>query len=249
MHAPPAQHAASSEPPTAVSTNACRCLSQAASGSPGGEDGGGRGEGGSEGGGGDGGGGDGASRMNWTWTSVTDGAAGASSMVTPNTLLIASRGFVCKATAADSTWLAPPAVVSVTTTVRIKLPAVTVTVSKHAGKGHCSSWRKLASIESATAVNSSTVPPTLSTKVTSLAGTTSVTAPGCNGGGEGSGGEGGGLGGGGEPGGNGGSVGGGEAGGLGGGGEPGGNGGGGGAGTEGGGLPINEYTQLTYAET
>ena len=150
--------------------------------------------------------------MNWTWTSVTDGAAGASSMVTPNTLLIASRGFVCKATAADSTWLAPPAVVSVTTTVRIKLPAVTVTVSKHAGKGHCSSWRKLASIESATAVNSSTVPPTLSTKVTSLAGTTSVTAPGCNGGGEGGGGEGGGDdGGGGEAGG---SEGGGSAGGV-----------------------------------
>ena len=231
MHAPPAQHAASSEPPTAVSTS-CRCLSQASSGRPGGEDGGGGGEGGSEGGGGEGGGGDGASRMTGTWTSVTDGAAGASSMATPNTLLIASRGFVCKATAADSTWLAPPAVVSVTTTVRITLPAVAVTVSKHAGKEHCSSWRKLASTESATAANSSTVPPTLSTKVTSLAGTTSVTAPGCNGGGEGSGGEGGRLGGGGEGGGLGGGS---EGGGLDGGSE--------------GGLPINEYTQLTYAET
>jgi len=137
--------------------------------------------------------------MTWTWTLVTDGAAGASSMVTPNTLLIASRGFVCKATAADSTWLAPPAVVSVTTTVRITLPAVAVTLSKHAGKEHCSSWRKLASTESATAANSSTVPPTLSTKVTSLAGTTTVTAPGCNGGGgKGGGGEGNGDGGGGE---------------------------------------------------
>ena len=106
-------------------------------------------------------------------------------MVTPNTLLIALRGLVCKATAADSTWLAPPAVVSVTTTVRIMLPAVAVTVSKHAGKEHCSSWRKLASTESATAANSSTVPSALSTKVTSLAGTTSVTAPGGNGGSEG----------------------------------------------------------------
>ena len=131
--------------------------------------------------------------MTWTWTLVTDGAAGASSMVTPNTLLIASRGFVCKATAADSTWLAPPAVVSVTTTVRITLPAVAVTLSKHAGKEHCSSWRRFASTESVTAANSSTVPPTLSTKVISLAGTTTVTAPGCNGGGgKGSGGEGGG---------------------------------------------------------
>eukprot|EP00964_Phaeocystis_antarctica_P123606 scaffold87289_cov60-Phaeocystis_antarctica.AAC.2 len=242
MHAPPAQHAASNEPPTAVST-------YASSGRRGGEDGGGGGEGGDEGGGGDGGGGDGASRMTWAWTSVTDGVAGASSMVTPNTLLIASRGFVCKATAADSTSLAPPAVVSVTTTVRITLPAVAVTVSKHAGKEHCSSSRRLASTESATAANSSTVPPTLSTKVTSLAGTNSVTAPGCSGGGKGGGGEGGGLGGGGEPGGNGGSVGGGEAGGRGGGGKPGGNGGGGGAGPEGGGVPINEYTQLTYVET
>ena len=113
-------------------------------------------------------------------------------MVTPNTLLIALRGLVCKATAADSTWLAPPAVVSVTTTVRIMLPAVAVTVSKHAGKEHCSSWRKLASTESATAANSSTVPSALSTKVTSLAGTTSVTAPGGNGGSEGGGGQGGG---------------------------------------------------------
>ena len=163
--------------------------------------------------------------MTGTWTSVTDGAAGASSMVTPNTLLIASRGFVCKATAADSTWLAPPAVVSVTTTVRITLPAVAVTVSKHAGKEHCSSWRKLASTESATAANSSTVPPTLSTKVTSLAGTISVTAPGGNGGGEGGGGEGGG-----------GDGGGGEAGGSEGGGRTGGvDGGGDGEGAKGGG--------------
>ena len=48
---------------------------------------------------------------------MTDGAAGASSIVMPNTLLIASRGCVCKATAADSTWLAPPAV-SIATTAR-----------------------------------------------------------------------------------------------------------------------------------
>ena len=245
MHTPPAQHAARSGPPIAANTNACRCLSQAASERPGGEDGGGSGEGGSEGGGGDGGGGEGASRMNSTCTLVTDGAAGASSMVTPNALLIASRGLVCKATAADSIGVTQrqwPAVVSVATTARSTLPALTVTVSKHFGKAHCSSWRKFASIESATAANSSTVPPTLSTKVTSLAGTTSVTAPGCNGGGEGGGGEGGGLGGGGGPAGDGGGVGGGEAGGLGGG-------GGGGAGKEGGGLPMSEYTQLKYAET
>ena len=57
-------------------------------------------------------------------------------MVMPNTLLIALRGLVCKATAADSTWLAPPAVVSVTTTVRMTLPAVAVTVSTHAGRTH-----------------------------------------------------------------------------------------------------------------
>ena len=89
-------------------------------------------------GGGDGGGGEGASRVTWTWTSMTDGVAGSSSMVTPNTLLIASRAFARKATAADSTWLAPPEA-SVATTVRITLPALTVTVSTHAGKKHCSS--------------------------------------------------------------------------------------------------------------
>eukprot|EP00964_Phaeocystis_antarctica_P073079 scaffold44814_cov58-Phaeocystis_antarctica.AAC.1 len=66
-------------------------------------EGGGVGKGGGGVGGGDGGGGEGASRVTWTWTSMTDGAAGRSSMVTPNTLLIASRAFVCKTTAADST--------------------------------------------------------------------------------------------------------------------------------------------------
>ena len=49
-------------------------------------------------------------------------------MVTPNKLLIASRGFVCKATVADSTWLVPPPEASIATTVRITLPALTVTV-------------------------------------------------------------------------------------------------------------------------
>eukprot|EP00964_Phaeocystis_antarctica_P164096 scaffold141528_cov96-Phaeocystis_antarctica.AAC.1 len=112
--------------------------------------------------------------------STTDGAAGGSSMMTPNTLLIASRVFVCKATAADSTWLAPPEV-SVATTVRITLPALTATVSTHAREKHCSSWRKLALTESAFASYSSTVPPTFSTKVISLADTVSMTAPGCNG--------------------------------------------------------------------
>ena len=99
------------------------------------------------GGGGDGGGGEGASRMTWTWASITDGVPGASSMVMPNTLLIALMGFVCKANAADSTCPA----VSVATTVRITLPAVTVTVSSHAGTMHCNSRRKLASTESALA--------------------------------------------------------------------------------------------------
>eukprot|EP00964_Phaeocystis_antarctica_P152121 scaffold119893_cov36-Phaeocystis_antarctica.AAC.1 len=93
-------------------------------------------------------------------------------MVTPSTLLIASRGFRCKAAAADSTWLAPPAV-SVATTVRITLPALAVTVSTHAGKMHFNSWRKFVSTESAFASYSSTVPPAFSTKVTSLADTIS----------------------------------------------------------------------------
>ena len=90
-------------------------------------------------GGGDGGGGDGARRRTETWTSATEGAAGASSMVTPNALLILARGLVCKATAAVSTGLVSPAlvaVVSVTTTVRMTLPAVAVTVSRHAGRKH-----------------------------------------------------------------------------------------------------------------
>ena len=130
--------------------------------------------------------------MTWTnMTSMTDGVAGGSSMVTPNTLLIASRAFVCKVLAADSTWLATPEV-SVATTVRITLPASTVTVSTHDGEKHCSSWRKFSLTESAFASYSSTVPPACSTKVISLAGTISLTAPGCNG--DGGGGDGGGLG-------------------------------------------------------
>eukprot|EP00964_Phaeocystis_antarctica_P107851 scaffold72519_cov51-Phaeocystis_antarctica.AAC.1 len=79
---------------------------------------------------------------------MTNGAAGGSSMVTPNTLLIASRALFCKTTAADSTWLAPSEV-SIATTVRITLPASTVTVSSHAGEKHFSSWRKLALTKSA----------------------------------------------------------------------------------------------------
>ena len=114
-------------------------------------------------------------------------------MVTSNTLLIASRVFVCKTTAADSTRLAPPEV-SVATTVRITLPALTVTVSTHAGEKHCSSWRKAALTETAFASYSSTIPPAFSTKVISLANTISMTAPGGNG--DGGGGGGGGLGGG-----------------------------------------------------
>ena len=157
-------------------------------------------------------------------------------MVTPNTLLIASRALDWKATAADSTWLAPPEV-SVATTVRITLPALTVTVSTHAGEKHCSSWCKLALTESAFASYSSTVPPAVSTKVISLAGTISMTAPGCNGdggGGEGGGGDGGGS--------EGGGFGGGEGGGGEGGGAEGGGLGGGddGGGSEGGGLGGGE---------
>ena len=53
--------------------------------------------------GGDRGKGDGGGGVTWTWTSMTIGVAGGSSMVIPNTLLIASRAFVCKATAADPT--------------------------------------------------------------------------------------------------------------------------------------------------
>jgi len=60
----------------------------------------------------------------------------------------------------------------------------------HAGGKHLSSWRKLSLTESALAWYSSMVPPAFSTKVTSLAGTISLNAPGCNGSG-GFGGEGG----------------------------------------------------------
>ena len=119
-------------------------------------------------------------------------------MVIPNTLLVASRGFACKATAADSTWLAVPAV-SVAITVRITLPASTVTMSTHVGKKQRSSWRKLALTESAFASYSSTVPAAFSTKVTALADTISLVAPGGNdSGGGGGGGGGGGFAGGGE---------------------------------------------------
>ena len=173
-----------------------------------GEDGGGVG-------GGDGGSGEGASRVTWTWTSMTNGAAGGSSIMIFNMLLIASSVFVCKPTAADSTWLAPPEV-TVATTVRITLPALTVTSSTHAGEKHCSSWRKLAMTVSAFASYSSTLPLAFSTKVISLAGTISMAAPGCNGDGGGcdGGGPGGGDGGGGDGGGSeGGGLGGGEGGG------------------------------------
>ena len=159
----------------------------------GGDGGGGLGVGGGgegPGGGGEGGGGDdGAGRTSLTWTSMADWASDFSSMVTFNNLLISSRGFASKAIAADSTWLSPPAV-SVTTTVRITLPAVAVTVSEHVGKEHCSSVRKLASTDSAIAAYSSMVPSAFSTNVTFLADTTSMTAPGGNGGSEGGGGDG-----------------------------------------------------------
>ena len=62
---------------------------------------------------------------------------------------VASVTFVIdftNAAAANSTWLTPPAV-SVATTVRITLPASTVTVSTHDGKEHCSCSRKLALIK------------------------------------------------------------------------------------------------------
>ena len=83
--------------------------------------------------------GDGARRRTETWTSATEGAAGASSMVTPNALLILARGLAVRASAAVKTGLVSPgvgAVVSVTTTVRMTLPAVAVTVSRHAGRKH-----------------------------------------------------------------------------------------------------------------
>eukprot|EP00964_Phaeocystis_antarctica_P109149 scaffold73633_cov30-Phaeocystis_antarctica.AAC.1 len=99
-------------------------------------------------------------------------------------------------------------------------------MSTHAGKKHCSSWRKLALTKSAFASYSSTVPPAFSTNVISLAGTISLIAPGCTG--DGGGGDGGRLGGGDGGGGDGGGN---EGGGLGGGGY----GGGGEGGGEGGG--------------
>ena len=64
---------------------------------------------------------------------------------------VASVTFVIdftNATAANSTWLTPPEVsMSVATTVRITLPASTVTVSAHNGKEHCNCARKLALIK------------------------------------------------------------------------------------------------------
>jgi hypothetical protein len=112
-------------------------------------------------------------------------------MVTPNALLIASIGFVCMSIAANSTWLPE---VSVATTVRITLPALAVTVSSHAGMKHFSSRRRLLLMESAFASYSSMVAPAFSTRVICLAGTVSMTMPGCIG--DGGGFEGGGLGGG-----------------------------------------------------
>ena len=76
--------------------------------------------------------------------------------------------------------------------MRITLPADAVTVSKHAGKKQRSSWRKFNSTDSAIAAYSSMVPATFSTKVNSLAGTDSMTAPGGSGGGSDGGGGGGG---------------------------------------------------------
>ena len=99
-------------------------------------------------------------------TSVTSGTSGTSVIDRAN------------ATAADSTWLAPPNVsMSVATTVRITLPASTVTASTHNGTKHCSSSRKLAVTLPAFASYSSTVPPAFSTKVTSFASTISSAAP------------------------------------------------------------------------
>lgn len=90
------------------------------------------GNGGGDGGGGDWGGGgvDGAGRKTLTGTPSAMVTAGASSMVTPSALLICERGALCRATAADSTWLPPPSV-SVATTVRTTLPAVALMVSEH----------------------------------------------------------------------------------------------------------------------
>ena len=99
-------------------------------------------------------------------TSVTSGTSGTSVIDRAN------------ATAADSTWLAPPNVsMSVATTVRITLPASTVTASTHNGTKHCSSSRKLAVTLPAFASYSSTVPAAFSTKVTSFASTISSAAP------------------------------------------------------------------------
>jgi hypothetical protein len=50
-------------------------------------------------------------------------------------------------TAADATLLTPEVSRSVATTVRITLPASTVTVSTHNGEKHCSCSRKLALIK------------------------------------------------------------------------------------------------------
>ena len=120
---------------------------------------------------------------------MTEGAAGGSSMVIPNALLIASRVFVCKATVAVSTCPTPE--VSVATTVRITLPASTVTVSTHVGRKHCSSWCKRALTEPAFASYSSTVPSAFNSNVIFLAGTIQLVKPGWNGGGGGGGGKGG----------------------------------------------------------
>ena len=65
--------------------------------------------------------------------------------------------------------------------MRITLPALAVTVSTHAGMKHLSSRFRLSLMESAFASYSSMAPAALSTRVISLAGTISMTAPGGNG--------------------------------------------------------------------
>ena len=112
---------------------------------------------------------------------------GASSIVKPSELLLCERGALCRDTAADSTWPPSPSV-SVATTVRTTLPAVALTASEHVGKKHRSLWRKFPSMTSAIAAYSSIVPAAFNTKVTSVAVTISLVAPGGNGGNGGNGG-------------------------------------------------------------
>ena len=119
----------------------------------------------------------------------------------PSALLSVGRSAVPIDVAADCTWLLGAR--SVATTVRVTLPAVTWTARRHKGSWQPSCARSWSLTASALLSYSSTVMAALSSRVISVACTTSFLAPGIiggggEGGGDGEGGGGEGEGGGGE---------------------------------------------------